>query len=108
MFAGIRFSLQSCQTRVEAAGSSIAHSTMSAPSRSRGSKVRSMCVTRFCEILKDTSSFSPERGHTTDTLASALRAWTIRPAATCLGGQRYISPIIHRRKEELYLSATDH
>lgn len=83
MLAAILFCLHSFQMTVEAAGSSMATSTMSVPSRSDGSNTRSMWVTRPCEIRKATSSLRPEAGQTTVTLASALRQFRIRPAATC-------------------------
>ena len=82
MFAGTFFSLQSFQMVVDAAGSSMATSTMSAPSRSDGSNTRSTCVICFCDTRKATSSFRPDAGQTTVTLASALRQLRIRPAAT--------------------------
>jgi hypothetical protein len=47
MFAGIFLCLHSFQMAVEAAGSSTATRTMSAPSRSEGSNIRSTCVTCF-------------------------------------------------------------
>lgn len=51
-----------------------------------------MCVTCFCSTLCRTSGIHPAQGATTLTLASALRTWRMRPAATCgrlvgLGGE---------------------
>lgn len=83
MLAGTLFSLHSFQMVVEAAGSSMATSTMSVLSRSDGSNSRSMCVTCFSAIRYATSSFSPDAGQTTVTLASALRQLRMRPEATC-------------------------
>jgi hypothetical protein len=82
MLAAMRLSLQSFQTCEEASGSSMAQSTMSTPSRSHGSKLRSICVICFWATRNATSSFNPEAGQTTVTRASALRVFRMRPAAT--------------------------
>lgn len=82
MFAGMRFSLHSLHTRDDASGSSMAQSTMSASSKSAGSKCLSLWETCPSETRKATSSFRPDVGQITVTLASALRAWRMRPAAT--------------------------
>lgn len=85
MLAGTLIFLQYFHILVEASGSSIAVRTIATSfsgSRSMGRKTRSRCVICPFLIRKATSSLSPSAGHTTVTLASALRRLRTRPAAT--------------------------
>ncbi len=73
MLAGMRRSLQSFHILVDASGSSTATRTMSAMSRSAGSKSRSICVTSPGPPGRRLRHSASSLGDTTVTLASALR-----------------------------------
>lgn len=99
MLAGMRRALQSFQISVEAAGSSIAVRTSDreGSSRSEGTNLRSMWVTCLWAMRCATSRLRPEVGETTVTRASALRQFSMRPAATC--AWRDNQSLVHRNGE---------